>query len=301
LSPRTVVKFFLTGRSLQFPKITNKTSGNSLSPPPLALLCSLLCDRRCPATVATSCCRNSTRHNPLAPSPLAPLSPSHRRQGSSIQIFFSFLPSCFFSSAGKRCAQAAAAPSGARRASRCGQARAEAMRARGCGSTRGRRQAAAWVERAHGRRTRGLASPGRARAGERSMQAERAAAARVERVGERAQARRRASGPRRWCGAGSERRHSLGGSAHRSRRRAAGASAEQACGSGSARLEASGGRCGCGPGERSGWQLRWFGTVVEQRCARPELPTPLSSIFPHRRGPSSGPFPRRLTLKTDFR
>jgi hypothetical protein len=39
LSPRAVVKFFFTGRSLQFPKITNKSLRNSLSLPPLALLC----------------------------------------------------------------------------------------------------------------------------------------------------------------------------------------------------------------------------------------------------------------------
>jgi hypothetical protein len=80
-----MVKFFFTGRSLQFSKITNKSLRNSLA----LLLCTAV--HRCSTALATSYCKNPRVLNSFAGSCAAPPSP-HPRVTLSFSLRTAFLP-----------------------------------------------------------------------------------------------------------------------------------------------------------------------------------------------------------------
>jgi hypothetical protein len=233
-----VVKFFFTKRSLQFSKITNESLGNPLSLPPLALLYFCSAARRCADHHRHLLLQKSTR---LAVLLLHPLRLLHRALILSPRCVLLLPPFLFSHRQHSPVPILSLSFSSAQTGSNWRQQAPELALG---GAT------------ALGARGSALKSGGLGR---------RSAAASGGR-------RRRASGPRRWCGAGSGRRHGLGGSAHRSRRRAAGGELGRAAPSGWWRLGCGALACGarqrgrdaCG-GELLVARLGWRARRREQR------------------------------------
>jgi hypothetical protein len=286
-----VVKFFFTKRSLQFSKITNKSLRNSLSLPPLALLCFCSAARRCADRPRHLLLQKSTRLAVLLLHPLhllhcglilssrcvLPLPPFLFSTGSTVPSLSP--PLSFLHAARVTCG--------------CG-----ALERAGAAGGSGRRGAGG----ADGRGAGGVSGSGGARG-------RRGGARQGTALGASAEA----SASARGCGSGSAWLTASGGRCWRraggSSGRAWGRCGQHQVGARQRQTRSAGGlrpgkagargrRAGGGPGEqsarrvaarrartqareRSGWRLRWLGAVVERRCARPELPAPLSSA-PHR-------------------